>query len=115
MGTDFLRLTYEGGRDVPQVFICESQPVGIFSFLVPFLLMFDCMTDLLSWGVMRAQVFQMCFVPQHDKATETDDDDGHAQIWVVVFGLRVLQPLQDCYSFSFTLNSLVFRKQFLLF
>lgn len=67
MGTDFLRLTYEGGRDVPQVFICESQPVGIFSFLVPFLLMFDCMTDLLSWGVMRAQVFQMCFVPQHDK------------------------------------------------
>lgn len=76
--------------------------------------MFDCMADLLSWGVMRAQVFQMCFVLQHDKATETDDD-GNAQIWVVVFGLRVLQSLQDFYSFSFTLNSLVFRKQFLLF
>lgn len=71
--------------------------------------MFDCMTDLLSWGVMRGQVFQMCFVPQHDKATETDDN-SNAQIWLVVFGLQVLQSLQYFYSFSSTLDSLVFRK-----
>lgn len=62
--------------------------------------MFDRMTDLLSWGVMRAQVFQMCFVPQHDKATETHDD-SNAQIRLVVFGLRVLQSLQYFYSFFF--------------
>lgn len=95
---------YEGERDVLKIFNCESQPIGIFSFLVPFLLMFDRITDLLSWGVMRAQVLQMCFVPQHDKATETDDD-GSAQIWLVVFGL-----LHYFFGFPFTLNSVMFRK-----
>lgn len=50
-----------------QIFICESQPIGIFSFLVPFLLTFDRISDPLSWSVMTAQMFQMCFVPQHDK------------------------------------------------
>lgn len=104
----------EGGRDIPQIFICESQLIGIFSFLVPFLLMFDHVTALLSWGVMRAQVFQVCFVPQHNKATETDED-GNAQIWLVVFGLQVLQSLQNSYRFSFTLSSLVFTKWFLAF
>lgn len=59
---------YEGGRDVLQIFICESQPIGLFSFLVPFLLIFERISDLLSWGVMRAQVSQMCFVPQHHKS-----------------------------------------------
>lgn len=97
---------YEGGREILQIFIWEFQPIGIFSFLVPLLLMSPL---LLSWGVMRAQVFQMCRVPQHNKATETDDN-GNAQIWLVVFGLQVLQSLRYFYSFSFTLNSLVFRK-----
>lgn len=63
-----------------------------FSFLVPFLLTFDRIPDLLSWGVMRAQVLQMCFVPQHDKATETDDD-GYAQIWLVVFASSAVTSL----------------------
>lgn len=64
--------------------------------------MFDRRTNLLSWGVMRAQVFQMCCVPQHDKATDADDD-GNAQIRLVVFGLRILQSLQ-CFFMVFLLR-----------
>lgn len=32
MGTDFLRLMCEGGRDIQQIFIYESQPIGFFLF-----------------------------------------------------------------------------------
>lgn len=92
-----------------RIFICESQPTGVFSFLVPFLLMFVRMTNLLSWGVMRARVFQMCFVPQHDKATEI------MTTVMLTFGWWSL----DCefcnhvnifIVFSFTPDSVVFSK-----